>query len=186
MRTQNDIPELLLKTLGLTSVGFPNQVMEYLRNVVSQVQDAISASLCCRWRRVSCVFCFLYPFPCVSPNNFYSVKVALLMFQHCKQFTSYIVKTVMTELRDFTLSVLWSSGQSYWLQIQRSGFFSRGYQIFLEVVGPERGPLSPVSTIEELLERKTSSSGLENRDYGRRGSAALSTRFPSICNKVGT
>jgi hypothetical protein len=59
---------------------------------------------------------------------------------------------------------LWSSGQSSWLQIQRSGFDSRRYQIFWEVVGLERDPLSLVSTIEELLERK--SSGLENRDYG--------------------
>jgi hypothetical protein len=39
-------------------------------------------------------------------------------------------------------------------------------------VGLERGPLILVSTIEELLERKTSGSGLENRDYGRRGSVA--------------
>jgi hypothetical protein len=30
----------------------------------------------------------------------------------------------------------------------------------------ERGPLSLVNTIEELLERKSSGSGLENRDYG--------------------
>jgi hypothetical protein len=35
-------------------------------------------------------------------------------------------------------------------------------------VGLERGPLSLVSTIEELLERKSSGSGLESRDYGRR------------------
>jgi hypothetical protein len=42
-------------------------------------------------------------------------------------------------------------------------------------VGLERGPLSLVSTIEELLEKKkkSSGSGLENRDYGRRGSATL-------------
>jgi hypothetical protein len=32
----------------------------------------------------------------------------------------------------------------------------------------ERGPLSLVSTIEELLGRKSSGSGLEIRDYGRR------------------
>jgi hypothetical protein len=32
----------------------------------------------------------------------------------------------------------------------------------------EQGPLSLVSTIEELLERKSSGSGLESRDYGRR------------------
>jgi hypothetical protein len=35
-------------------------------------------------------------------------------------------------------------------------------------VGLERGPLSLVSTIEELLEGKNSGSGLENRDYDRR------------------
>jgi hypothetical protein len=61
---------------------------------------------------------------------------------------------------------LWSSGQSSWLQIQRSGLDSRRYQIFWEVVGLERGPLSLVSTIEELLERESSCSGLETREYG--------------------
>jgi hypothetical protein len=35
-------------------------------------------------------------------------------------------------------------------------------------VGLERSPLSLVSTTEELLERKSRSSGLENRDYSRR------------------
>jgi hypothetical protein len=35
-------------------------------------------------------------------------------------------------------------------------------------VGLERGALSPVSTIEELLERKGfCGSGLESREYGR-------------------
>jgi hypothetical protein len=49
---------------------------------------------------------------------------------------------------------LWSSGQSAWLQIQRSEFESRRYQISLEVVGLELGPLSLVSTIQELFEKK--------------------------------
>jgi hypothetical protein len=35
-------------------------------------------------------------------------------------------------------------------------------------VGLERGPNSLVITIEELLERKSSGSGLENRKYGLR------------------
>jgi hypothetical protein len=43
----------------------------------------------------------------------------------------------------------------------RPGFDSQLYQIFREVVGLERGPLSLVSTIEELLRRKNSDSGLE-------------------------
>jgi hypothetical protein len=49
---------------------------------------------------------------------------------------------------------LWSSSQSSWPQIQKSGFDSRRYQIFWEVVGLERGPLNLGSTIEELLDRK--------------------------------
>jgi hypothetical protein len=54
------------------------------------------------------------------------------------------------------------------LQIQRPGFYSRCYQIFWKVVCLERGPLSLVSTTEELLGRKSSGSGLESREYGRR------------------
>jgi hypothetical protein len=63
---------------------------------------------------------------------------------------------------------LWSSGQSSWLQIQRSGLHSRRYQIFYEVVGLKRGPLSLLSIIEELLGRKSSDAGVEPREYGRR------------------
>jgi hypothetical protein len=63
---------------------------------------------------------------------------------------------------------LWSSGHSSWLQIQRTRFDSRHYQIFWEVVRLEQGPVRLVSTIQELLERKSSSFSLGNRDYGRR------------------
>jgi hypothetical protein len=46
--------------------------------------------------------------------------------------------------------------------------------------GLERGSLSLVSTIEELGGRKSSGSGLENRDYGRRGSVAFTTRHSYV------
>jgi hypothetical protein len=49
----------------------------------------------------------------------------------------------------------------------------------------ERGPLSLVTTIDELLERKISDSGIENRDYDHRGSATLNTRH-LLSAKVGT
>jgi hypothetical protein len=67
------------------------------------------------------------------------------------------------------------------LVVRVPGYRSRGQrsirrlQIFWQVVGLERGPLSLVSTIEELLERKSSGSGLENREYGRRDPS----RWPS-------
>jgi hypothetical protein len=63
---------------------------------------------------------------------------------------------------------LWYSGQSSWLQILRSGFESQRYQIFGEVVVLERGPLSLVSTIVKLFQRKNRGSGLERWEYGRR------------------
>jgi hypothetical protein len=53
-------------------------------------------------------------------------------------------------------------------------------------VGLERGSLSLVSTTEELLERKSSGSGLEKRYYGRRGFAMLAIRHPLLATKVGT
>jgi hypothetical protein len=83
----------------------------------------------------------------------------------------------------FQLSSLWycQSGQSSWLQIQRSGFGSRHYQIFWEVVGLERDPLSLISTIEELLGRKTSGCSLEIQEYGHRD---LSCRPMSIRNML--
>jgi hypothetical protein len=48
---------------------------------------------------------------------------------------------------------LWSSGQSSWLQIRRPGFDSRHCQK-KQIVGLEQGPLSLVSTTEELLDSK--------------------------------
>jgi hypothetical protein len=41
-------------------------------------------------------------------------------------------------------------------------------------VGPERSPPNFVSTIEEILERKSSGFGLESREYGREDPS----RFP--------
>jgi hypothetical protein len=53
------------------------------------------------------------------------------------------------------------------------------------IVGLKRGPLSLVRIVEELLECKSSCSGLENRDYVPWGPVALTTRHPSTA-KVGT
>jgi hypothetical protein len=40
-----------------------------------------------------------------------------------------------------------------------------------KVMGPEQGPLSFVSTIEELFGRNSSGSGLESREYSRKNSS---------------
>jgi hypothetical protein len=79
---------------------------------------------------------------------------------------------------------LWYSAHSSWLQIQRSGFDSRRYETFWEVVGLERGPPSLVSTTDDLLGRESSGSCLESREYGSRGSTL--TTWHTISAKTDT
>jgi hypothetical protein len=66
---------------------------------------------------------------------------------------------------------LFYSGQSSWLQIQRSRVRFPALPDFRRTVVLERGPPSLVSTTEELLERKNSGSGLESREYDCRSSS---------------
>jgi hypothetical protein len=63
---------------------------------------------------------------------------------------------------------LWSSSQEFLATDPEFRVPFCRYYIFREVVGLARGPLSLVSTIEELLGRKSSGSCLESREYGRR------------------
>jgi hypothetical protein len=71
-------------------------------------------------------------------------------------FSAFFLRVSFQGIKQITYCVgppLWSSGQSSWLQIRRPGFDSPHYQK-KKVVGLERGPLSLVSTTEELLDRK--------------------------------
>jgi hypothetical protein len=79
---------------------------------------------------------------------------------------------------------LWSSGQNSWLQIRKFQVRFPG-TTRKKIAGLERGPLSLVSTNEELLGRNSSCSGLESREYGRRDSSRWprGNLFPQ---KVGT
>jgi hypothetical protein len=60
------------------------------------------------------------------------------------------------------------------------GFDSRRYQIFWEVEGLERGPLSLVRIIEELLEWKSSGSGLRKPNLTAGGIRSADHETPSI------
>jgi hypothetical protein len=78
------------------------------------------------------------------------------------------------------------------LVVRVSGYRSRGpgsipgaTRFFWQVVGLERGPLSLVSTTEELLGRKNSYSSLEIREYGRRDPSRWPRGTP-LTVKVGT
>jgi hypothetical protein len=104
------------------------------------------------------------PSSVIKVNNFAVIPVLLRRLAPC------LIKHKGNFFFAYYRPPLWSSCQSSWLQIQRSGFDYRRYYIFWEVVSLERGPLRFVSTIEELLGRKSS---------GRRGSTALTTRHHS-------
>jgi hypothetical protein len=80
---------------------------------------------------------------------------------------------------------LWSCGQNSWLQFQLSGFDSQRYQMLWEVVNLKRGPLSLVSTTEELLGIKSSGFGLESREYGRKETPHW-VRDTPLFTKVGS
>jgi hypothetical protein len=110
-------------------------------------------------------------------------KTPFKSFPISHQITSQHVTLHFSEDMVLIWPSLLSSGQSSWLQIQRSWFNFRRYQIFWEVVGLEQGPLSLVNTIEELFERKISGFDL-NREYCCKGSAALTTPHRYIRKKL--
>jgi hypothetical protein len=86
-------------------------------------------------------------------------------------FVSLVISviTLILTINSYVIGpLLWSSGQSSWLQIQRSGFDSQRYKIFWEVMGLEWCLLSLMSTIKGLIRNNSSGSGVEIREYGRR------------------
>jgi hypothetical protein len=96
------------------------------------------------------------------------IKFKITFFSEKETENDWCVLSHFEDVMELTRPPLWSSGQSSWLQIRRSGFDLRRYQIFWVVMGLERRPLNLMNTTEELLDRKSSFSCLENREYGRR------------------
>jgi hypothetical protein len=72
------------------------------------------------------------------------------------------------------LPPLWSSGQSSWPRIQKSGFDSQSYKIFLKNSESGIGSAQPREYNWGATWKKSSGSGIENRDYGRRDPSSWS------------
>jgi hypothetical protein len=96
------------------------------------------------------------------------VLVCNYLLQSC---TLLLICFVFDSCKTFLLRWTHSSDRLCGLVVRVSGYRSRGpgfdsqpYKIFWQVGGQERGPLSLVITNEELLEKRSSGSGLENRD----------------------
>jgi hypothetical protein len=96
--------------------------------------------------------------------------------QNCvSSINSYLFAFRVNKEWPITRSPLWSSGQEFLATDPEVRVRLQALTDFLE-----RAPLSLVSTIDKLLERKSSGSGL-----GHRESVALPTRRP-LSTKVGT
>jgi hypothetical protein len=107
----------------------------------------------------------LWPFSHPAHKQFLYQLCYMIKGTNCA--LQYVVITVKTSVQQKQVMFL-----SWYLNVSNS-----------HLTMLNRGPLSLVSTIEELLERKSSGSGLESWDYGR-GDVTLTTRFHSA--KVGT
>jgi hypothetical protein len=107
---------------------------------------------------------------CVYSGNLSNTIMWLIFFKSLTnsmelspwEVTSYSTHNILRNLKDPYWLPLWFSGRVPSYRSRGPGFDFRHYQIFWEVVGLEEG------TTEELLRRKSSSSGLENREYGHR------------------
>jgi hypothetical protein len=103
-------------------------------------------NLCCRFSRVR-IWC-----PVLRKNITWG-------WQRTGHWGDYLGLMGMKE------PTLWSTGQSFWLQIQRFQVRFPALPDFLRSSGPGASPLSISSIIEELLGRNISCSGLEISKY---------------------
>jgi hypothetical protein len=106
-------------------------------------------------------------------QNYFLTNWCTLWYTNSSWSPGVVISVVHIFLGTILGSKLYADVFAEWdrlrgLVVRVPGYRSRRYQIFWEVVGLERVPLSLVSTIEELLGRKSSGSGLDSREYGSR------------------
>jgi hypothetical protein len=126
----------------------------------------------------SYIICHVFPqvlalFKCSLYSNLfkrafflYSISISYFTRLCCASVCVRLAASLYSLLFIAYRPPLWSGGQNSWLQIQRFRLDSWRYQIFWEEVGLEWGPLSLMSTVEELFGRNSSGSSLEIWEYG--------------------
>jgi hypothetical protein len=115
----------------------------------------------------------------ININHSTWTHITILKYLHCIDFfvlinVYYKTKPMSTQYLLNMFAVIYQRRPPLWSSGWVSGYRSRGpgsisgaIRFLLEVVGLKRGPLDLVSTIEELLRRKSIGSALENREYCR-------------------
>jgi hypothetical protein len=88
----------------------------------------------------------------IFTNSVIMPQHASSLLINSQRLNNSTINTILKVYRE-NIPPLWSSGQSSWLQIRRPGLDSRHYKK-KKVMGLEWGPLSLMSTTEELLDRK--------------------------------
>jgi hypothetical protein len=139
------------------------------------------------WRRINVKLAWNQPPSVVSPSTYWAIATyAFIMSSRTAHRKYQIFKGKHTDFKETSNCMLmffilnWKIFVPYQhtlslcglvvrvLDYRSGGTSSIPGTTRKNVVGLERGPLSLVSTTKELLERKSSSSCLENREYGRR------------------
>jgi hypothetical protein len=107
----------------------------------------------------------------------FSHQLVLLRWLNQGSYIDICRCDVLGEIKECTLFIYWFLYYVIMLHLcdlvvrvpgyrsKGPGFDSRRYHIIWEIVGLERGPLSLMSTIEELLGRNSSGSALESWEY---------------------
>jgi hypothetical protein len=134
------IPGISLSTKDVSCLKLQLKAWHNLRDVlhcsVSSRRDFVRHSRLCG--------CYMLYALCINMMKRFSSCDQLNTAQSLGMRVKALVYTCLTSVVYLDWPPLWSSGQISWLQIQRSGFNSRSYQILWEVVGLERGSLSLV------------------------------------------
>jgi hypothetical protein len=108
----------------------------------------------------------------------------LLLLLHVIFYAFFFFNMLFSSVNKET-AALWYSGQSSWLQIQRSPVPFPALTDFLRSSGSGTGFTRPSEDNEELLEWKSSGSGSRKPRLQPCSSVALTTRHP-LSAKVGT
>jgi hypothetical protein len=138
-----------------------------------------------RWNRNTLAKKACHIVPLVhTVHNINKKQISVLQWRSTGIFIVFFVNTTLFAVDEVVRWLCWHIYHLLGPVYNTHWFNSWRYQIFLVVVGLERGPFSLMSSIDDLLGRKSSGSSQENRDYSRRDLPCWPCNTP-LSAKVG-